>query len=79
MLSFFPFRAGVGRIAIVTSVARNAVDGDAPTTTGIIPGRRNCVVLSPRRWRQVQAKLTSFAKATVANEHWFTEESAYKP
>jgi hypothetical protein len=57
----------------------DAVDVKALTDERCRRGRRNRVVLTPRRWRQVQAKPKGFAGMTVANEHWFTEESAYKP
>jgi len=42
-------------------------------------GRRNRVVPTPRRWRQVRAKPKGFAEAMVAIKHWLTKESAYKP
>jgi hypothetical protein len=46
-----------GRIAIVTDVVRNAVDADVAVDERHGGGRRSRVVLSPRRWRQVRAKL----------------------
>ena len=52
------FRAGVRGVSRSSrNVERNAVDADVPVDERHRGGRRSCVVLSPRRWRQVRAKL----------------------
>jgi hypothetical protein len=57
-----------GRIAIVTDAGWNAVDVEVPFDERWARVRRNRVVLAPQKsGAQVQAKLTSFARATVAN------------
>jgi len=49
-------------------------------TCGTLRGRRNRVVPTPRRWRQVSRRLQRpCCGAMVANKHWLTKESAYKP
>src|SRR5437879_6094163 len=41
-----------GALAIVTNVGRDAVDADSVQDERAASGRRNRVVLTPRRWRQ---------------------------
>ena len=68
-----------GRIAIVTNVGRNAVDGDGPVDERHYPRTaKSCGPVAPTLATSL-AKPKGVCKATVANEHWFTEESAYKP
>ena len=58
MLSSAPFRAGVRGVSRSSrDVVRSAVDAEGPVDERHRGGRRSCVVLSPRRWRQVRAKL----------------------
>ena len=48
-----PSRLPEGRFAIVTDVRRDAVDASGASDEGTNCGRRSRVVLTPRRWRQV--------------------------
>jgi len=45
-------RSSWGALAIVTDVGRDAVDADSAQDERAASGRRNRVVLTPRRWRQ---------------------------
>jgi hypothetical protein len=57
-----PFRPDGGRIAIVTDAGRNAMDADGAADDSAKSGRRSRVVLTPRRWRQVLEKQTSWGR-----------------
>jgi len=65
VISFGPFRAGEGRIAIVTNVVRNAVDGDVLTDERRYP--RTAKSCGPGAPRSGAKFAQGFARMTVAN------------
>ena len=73
------FRADEGRIAIVTNVERNAVDGDALTDERRYPRTaKSCGPGAPKSGAKLATMLLHCGLRRWQTG-WFTEESAYKP